>query len=108
MFTLQTRFQPLLLKGAGGEVKSVVEVTVNSKEENSEYFCPKYIKEFGLWALLLRKYFKFCVRSSSFGFYVNWLLLLLIVSMAPALGFYVYVPSVKNFSVPIMAETPRR
>jgi hypothetical protein len=32
MLTLQTSFKPLLLKGKG--VKSVVEVTVNSKEEN--------------------------------------------------------------------------
>jgi hypothetical protein len=36
MFTLQTSFKTLLLKGGGGGVKSVsIEVTVNSKEENS-------------------------------------------------------------------------
>jgi hypothetical protein len=35
MFSLQTSFNPLLLKGGGGVggVKPVVEVTVNSKEE---------------------------------------------------------------------------
>jgi hypothetical protein len=37
-----------LLSG-GGEVKLLVEVTVNSKEENSENFCPNYVQEFGLW-----------------------------------------------------------
>jgi hypothetical protein len=42
MFTIQTSFKPLLLKGGGGEI----EVTVNSKEENS---CPNYVREFGLW-----------------------------------------------------------
>jgi hypothetical protein len=34
MFTLQTSFNPLLLKGGGGG-EAVVEVPVNSKEENS-------------------------------------------------------------------------
>jgi hypothetical protein len=33
MFTLQTIFKPLLLKGVG--LSPTVEVTVNSKEENS-------------------------------------------------------------------------
>ncbi len=47
MFTLQTSFKPLLLKG-GERVKFVgrrLEVTVNRKVEN---FCPKYVQEFGL------------------------------------------------------------
>jgi hypothetical protein len=49
MFTLQTLFKPLLLKGGGGGgVKSISKVTVNSKEENSEDFCPNYVQEFGL------------------------------------------------------------
>ncbi len=34
MFTLQTSFKPLF-SGGGGESVTVVEVTVNSKEENS-------------------------------------------------------------------------
>jgi hypothetical protein len=34
MFALQTSFIPLLLKGGGG-INLLVEVTVNSKEENS-------------------------------------------------------------------------
>jgi hypothetical protein len=38
MFTLQTSFK----------IKSVVEVTVNSKEENSEDVCLNYVQEFGL------------------------------------------------------------
>jgi hypothetical protein len=36
LFSLQTSFKPLLLKGGGGVgVKFVIEVIVNSKEENS-------------------------------------------------------------------------
>ncbi len=31
-----------------GEVNPLVEVTVNSMEENSEDFCPNYVQEFGL------------------------------------------------------------
>jgi hypothetical protein len=34
MFTLQTSFKPLLLKGEG--VKSVVEVTVNTEEQGGK------------------------------------------------------------------------
>jgi hypothetical protein len=50
MFTLQTSFKPLLLwDGGGGEYNPLVEVTVNSKEENSEDFCHDYVQEFGLW-----------------------------------------------------------
>jgi hypothetical protein len=33
---------------AGGGGNPLVEVTVNSKEENSEDLCPKYVQEFGL------------------------------------------------------------
>ncbi len=47
MFTLQTSFKPLLLKG-GGRVNPSVEVTVNSKEENSEDFCTNYVQGFRL------------------------------------------------------------
>ncbi len=32
-----------------GGVHPLVEVTVNSKEKNSEDFCPNYVQEFGLW-----------------------------------------------------------
>jgi hypothetical protein len=39
MFTLQTSYKPVFLKRGGG-VKSVVELTVNNKEENSSDFCP--------------------------------------------------------------------
>jgi hypothetical protein len=53
MFKLQTSFNPLLLGGGGGggAVKSVVEVTVNIKEEN---FCTFYVPEFGLQVNLLQ------------------------------------------------------
>ncbi len=47
MFTLQTSFKSLLLKGGRG-VKRLIEATVNSKEENSSDFSPNYVKEFGL------------------------------------------------------------
>ncbi len=46
-FTLQTSFKTLLL-GGRGLVKSVVEVTVDSKEGNSEDFSPNCVQEFGL------------------------------------------------------------
>ena len=47
MFTLQNSFKPLLLKGRR-ELNPLVEATVNSKEENSQDFCPNYVQEFGL------------------------------------------------------------
>jgi hypothetical protein len=44
-------FQPTFAQGGGrGGVNPVVEVTVNSEEENSEDFCPDYVQEFGLRA----------------------------------------------------------
>jgi hypothetical protein len=50
MFTLQTSFKPFLLGGGGGKDQNLlVKVTVNSKEEKSEDFCPNYAQEFGLW-----------------------------------------------------------
>jgi hypothetical protein len=42
------QFQTTFAQGKGGGVKSVGEVTVDSKEENSEHFCPNYVQEFGL------------------------------------------------------------
>jgi hypothetical protein len=53
MFTLQTSFKPLLLLlgGGGGAGVKYLEVTVNSKKENSEDFCPNYVQEFGLSTL---------------------------------------------------------
>ena len=33
----------------GRELNTFVDVTVNSKEENPEDFCPNYVQEFGLW-----------------------------------------------------------
>jgi len=53
MFTLPASFKPLLLNGEG-ELNPLVEVTVNSKEENSEDFCPNYVQEFGLRIRLSR------------------------------------------------------
>jgi hypothetical protein len=53
ILTLQTSFKPLLLGGGGGGLNPLVEVTVNSKEENSEDFCFNYVQEFGLWELAL-------------------------------------------------------
>ncbi len=60
MFTLQTSFKPLLLKWGGG-VNTVVEETVNSKEENSNDFCPSYVQEFGLSSGSLEATFVVCV-----------------------------------------------
>jgi hypothetical protein len=44
VFTLQTNFKPLLLKG-GGRVNPSVDVAVNSTEED---FFTNYVQEFGL------------------------------------------------------------
>ncbi len=52
MFTLQTSFKPFLLTGGRG-VKSVVEVNVYSKEENSYDFCPNYVQEFCRWIIFM-------------------------------------------------------
>jgi hypothetical protein len=41
---ITNQFQTTFAQGVGG-VKSA---TVNSKEENSQDFCPDYIQEFGL------------------------------------------------------------
>ncbi len=35
-----------------------VEVTVNSKEENSDHFCLDYVQEFGLCTVRLFRYFE--------------------------------------------------
>ncbi len=48
MFTLQTNFKLLWLEGVG-DGNRLVEVTVNSMEENSEDFCLIYVQEFGFW-----------------------------------------------------------
>jgi hypothetical protein len=49
MFTLQNQFQPTFSRWRGGGGNPLVEVTVNSKEENSYDFCPNYVQEFGHW-----------------------------------------------------------
>jgi hypothetical protein len=41
-YSLQTSLNPFLLGGGGGEYNSLVEMTVNSKEEISEEFCPNF------------------------------------------------------------------
>jgi hypothetical protein len=48
MLTLQTSFQTTFAQGGAGEYNPLVEMTVNSKEENSQGFCPNYVQEFGL------------------------------------------------------------
>ena len=42
------QFQTTFAQGGGG-VHPLVEVIMNSKEENSKYFCPNNVQEFGLW-----------------------------------------------------------
>jgi hypothetical protein len=65
MFTLHTSFKPLLLGGGGGRVKSVVEVTVNSKEENCKIFVPVTSKNSASGKANPRKTQKlFCARLS--------------------------------------------
>jgi hypothetical protein len=44
-----------ILPGGGG-VKSVVEVTLNSKEDNYLRFYPNYVQEFGLWTRVMHTY----------------------------------------------------
>ncbi len=46
-FILPNQFQTTFVRGGGGG-DPFVEVTLNSKEENSEDFCPNYVHEFGL------------------------------------------------------------
>ncbi len=38
-------------RGREGDYNLILEVTVNSKEENSKDFCPNYVQEFGLCSL---------------------------------------------------------
>jgi hypothetical protein len=45
------QFQTTLARVEGGGGRGLVEVTGNSKEENSEDFCPNYDQEFGLCTL---------------------------------------------------------
>jgi hypothetical protein len=45
---ITNQFQITFAQGEEGGVKSVVEVIVNSKEENSSDFSPNYDQEFGL------------------------------------------------------------
>ncbi len=44
---IKNQFKTTFAQGGGG-VKSLVEVTVNGKEENSYDFSPNYAQEFGL------------------------------------------------------------
>jgi hypothetical protein len=50
MYTIQTSFKPLLLKGGGGggELNPLVEVTVKSKVEIFKDFCPNTSKNSAL------------------------------------------------------------
>ncbi len=46
---INNRFQTTFPQGGRGRViNPLVEVTMNSKEENSQEFCLNYVKEFGL------------------------------------------------------------
>ncbi len=50
-FYITDLFQSIFAQGGGGGVNPLVEVTMNSKEENSHDFCPNYVQESGLWCL---------------------------------------------------------
>ncbi len=65
MFTLQTSFWLLLLKGGRG-VNLLVEVIVNSKEENSQDFCPNYVQEIDLWIDIWRQRERFILNLEYF------------------------------------------
>jgi hypothetical protein len=43
---IANQFQTSFAQGVGGD--PLAQLTVNSKEENSYDFCPKYVQEFGL------------------------------------------------------------
>jgi hypothetical protein len=45
---ISNQFQTTFARGGGGGLKTVVEVTVNSKGEDCKDFCPNYVQEFGL------------------------------------------------------------
>ncbi len=79
MFTLQTSFNPLLLK-EGGRINLLVELTVNSKEENLLTFCPNYVQEYGLWLGLVyhpsikKNWFykeKYCWNMTAYSFHID-------------------------------------
>jgi hypothetical protein len=54
VFTITNQFQTPLAQGGGGGVKNrLVQVTVNSNEENSYDFCPNNVQEFGPCTSLL-------------------------------------------------------
>jgi hypothetical protein len=53
---ITNQFETTFAHGGGGGVNFVVEVTLNSKEENSEDFCPNDVQEFCLWKLFLIKH----------------------------------------------------
>ena len=50
-FYITDLFQAIFAQGGGGEENLLVEMTVNSKEENSQDICPNYVQESGLWCL---------------------------------------------------------
>ncbi len=45
---ITNQFKTTFAQGRGGGYSALVEMTVNSKKENSLEFCPSYVQEFGL------------------------------------------------------------
>ncbi len=76
MFTLQISFKPLLPPysppppGQKGKIRLYVYLTVNSKDENSQGFCPIYAPEFSLWIEKLIK----DIAQNMIGFACNFLI----------------------------------
>jgi hypothetical protein len=80
-FTVYSNWTPETVRGCVSVKNRIssgkaVELTVNSKEENSEYFCPDFVQELGLRGMVAASCIEHAVRSvvvHVFPFLRQWL-----------------------------------